>query len=175
MTLFSDLGFYRYPDFVIPGPQINDPSSIDNIKAASIGQESIHLTPLQLVMAASAISSGGEMPSPLLALSYQLPDGSWKLLQSAARKQAVFQNSTAANVGTMLAIKGSPAWGVVGQALSSSTQTITWFVGGTNVDWQGVPVAFVVLIGKRRSFPCLSDRFIHHPSGQFVSIQMTIR
>lgn len=144
--LFSELGFYRYPDFIIPGPQINDPSVIENIKGSSIGQENINLTPLQLVMAASAISSGGELPSPLLALSYQLPDGSWKLMQSGARKQAVFQNTTADNVGTMLAIKGSPAWGVVGQALSSSTQTITWFVGGTNVEWQGVPVAFVVLM-----------------------------
>ena len=114
--VFSDLGFYRFPDFVIPGPQINDPSSVDNIKAASIGQESIHLTPLQLVMAASAISSGGEMPTPLLALSYQLPDGSWELLQSAGKRQAVFQKNTATQVGTLLAIKDSPAWGVVGQA-----------------------------------------------------------
>lgn len=146
--LYSDLGFYRYPDFIYPGPQINDPSTVDNLKAASIGQENIHLTPLQLVLAASAISSGGEMPSPILAESYQLPDGSWKLMQSEIQKISIFSPNTAAKVGTMLAVKDSPAWGVVGQALSSSTQTITWFLGGTNSEWQGVPVAFVVLLER---------------------------
>jgi membrane peptidoglycan carboxypeptidase len=146
--LYSNLGFYKYPDFIIPGPQINDPAIIDNIKAAAIGQENVHLTPLQMVLAASAISSGGEIPSPLLALSYQLSNGSWTLLESKAQGKTVFSRTTTDQVSTLLAIKDNPAWGVVGQALSSSTQTITWFVGGTNMEWKGVPVAFVVLLEK---------------------------
>ncbi len=164
--LYSNLGFFNYPNFIVPGPQINDPANIGNIKAAAIGQESVYLTPLQLVIAASAISAGGEKPSPRLALSYQLSDGSWTLLQSEAQNQTIFSSSTAEKVSSLLSIKDRPAWGVVGQALSSSTQTITWFVGGTNGEWKGVPLAFVVLIEK--DDPALAHQIglsiIHHVS-----------
>jgi cell division protein FtsW (lipid II flippase) len=144
--LFSNLGFYASPDFIFSAPESVDPTSIDNIKAASIGQENLSLTPLQMVLATSSISSGGEIPTPYLALSYQLPSGNWELLQPESSKHPAFSEATANNISSELSNSNLPAWSIVGQALSSNTQTITWFLGGTNTNWRGVPVSFVVLL-----------------------------
>ena len=80
--LFSKIGFYKYPEFIFPGLTIIDPGEIENLKAAAIGQESLNVTPLQMVLASAAISAEGEIPNPILAPSYQLPSGQWQLVES---------------------------------------------------------------------------------------------
>lgn len=165
-NLYSLLGLYKYPDFLIPGPEISNPGLIDNIKNSVVGQESIHLTPLQMVLAASTISSGGEIPAPIIAISYQQTNGSWFLIQSENRKLQVFSKNAAFEVGKMLALADHPAWGVTGQALSSSTQTITWFMGGTNQDWQGIPVSIIVMLEK-------DDPYLAYKIGSSILQQVT--
>lgn len=145
-NLYTKMGFYASPDFIFQGASIDAPTAIDNLKAGSIGQENLSITPLQMVLAASAISSGGEIPAPTLVLSNQLPDHSWSLLQPRAANNRVFSTASALSVGNELTVNNYPAWGITGSSLSSSTQTVSWFVGGTNEDWRGIPISFVVLL-----------------------------
>jgi cell division protein FtsW (lipid II flippase) len=167
--LFSDLGFYSTPEFIFSAAESTVPTMIDNIKAASIGQENLDITPLQMVLAASSISSGGEIPTPYLALSYQLPSGSWELLQPESSKHPVFSASTANRLSNEFANSNLPAWSVVGQALSSNTQTVTWFLGGTNTNWRGVPISFVVLLEEDN--PQLATQIGNSIARQITSIQ----
>ena len=166
--LYSDLGFYATPEFIFSASESTDPTMIDNIKAASIGQENLDLTPLQMVLAASSISSGGDIPTPYLALSYQLPSGSWELLQPESSKHPVFSESTASSISNEFTNSDLPAWSVVGQALSSNTQTVTWFLGGTNTNWRGVPISFVVLLEEDN--PLLASQIGNSIARQITSI-----
>ncbi len=167
--LYSDLGFYTTPEFIFSAPESTDPTMIDNIKAASIGQENLDITPLQMVLAASSISSGGYIPTPYLALSYQLPSGSWELLQPESSKHPVFSESTASRISNDFTNSDLPAWSVIGQALSSNTQTVTWFLGGTNTNWRGVPISFVVLLEEDN--PLLASQIGNSIARQITSIQ----
>ncbi len=144
--LYSKIGFFSYPQFIFQGPTIHDPGGIENLKAASIGQESLSVTPLQMVIAASSISANGQKPSPILAPSYQLSNGEWRLIESISNDQLVFTKKAANTVNEAFTTLNFPSWGVVGKGLSSTTNIVTWFVGGTNSSWQGVPVAFAILL-----------------------------
>ena len=143
---FSALGFYAQPEFTLPGPPLNDPGKVDNIKAASIGQENLKLTPLQMALAAAAINSGGIIPQPNIATSFQLADDTWELIPPRPKGQAVFSKQSSGEVSNLLALDGIPAWGAIGRALSSDTAIVTWFIGGTNKGWSGVPITIAIVI-----------------------------
>lgn len=143
--LFKSLGFYNSPDFALPVVEMNDPVKVDSILKAGLGQERLEISPLQVALATAAISNHGVMNSPVIGSSFQSSSDEWKIIPARSTRNSVFTPGSADAVAEGLTLEGIPAWGAVGQGISSETEMITWFIGGTNSDWAGTPITLAIV------------------------------
>jgi hypothetical protein len=82
---------------------------------------------------------------PVLGSSYEINANEWSIIPDNRLARSVFPPQNADLAAAGLSIQGIPAWGAVGQGLSSETDTITWFIGGTNNSWAGTPIAIAIV------------------------------
>jgi cell division protein FtsW (lipid II flippase) len=143
--LFSSLGFYTAPSLPIPTAPEETPSNmVEHAELAAVGMENLIVSPLQMALAASALSAGGKVPAPVLAGAVQTPSQEWVILPVGPSNQALtaISASLAAN---MLAQPGEFFW----QSLSSNQAgagSVTWFIAGTLPRWPGTPLAVAVVL-----------------------------
>lgn len=141
--LFTDLGFYQSPDLLLP---VSEPDSIQNkIYATNFFSANIHVTPLQMAMAASALSTGGELPQPSLVLAVNTPHQGWVIL-SQGSAQPKLTAEYAEETVTMLSLPSTFIWYSTGFGNGEDGELSTWFIGGTTPDWQGSPLSIAVVL-----------------------------
>jgi cell division protein FtsW (lipid II flippase) len=145
---YAGLGWYQQPHIPLPENNIKDPQTISNLKSAAIGQENLAVTPLQMALAAAAISSDGIRPTPKLVTSYQTPEGKWSLLAASDATKKVYSSSTSNSIQLLTQLNDLPVWGVVGRGISGTDSSVTWFVGGTTRQWTGIPIAIAIALEK---------------------------
>ncbi len=144
--MFRKLGWLQTTPFDQLEPGSDVPNQIENLKAASIGQEAASVSPLQMALSAASISFRGDLPAPVLTLAYLSPTDGWTLLPAPGTSTSIFSNRTIDIVQRMTSLEGMPAWGVVGKGLSGTDRTVTWFIGGTNNEWKGSPIAVAFVL-----------------------------
>lgn len=144
-ALYKSLGFYTAPNFTLPVAGMIDPLKVNSILQAGLGQEHLEISPLQAALAAASFSSHGSKLSPVIGSSFQSFKNDWSIIPGKPATSSVYtpRNADAAAKGLTLA--GIPGWGAVGQGISSETETITWFIGGTNSDWAGTPITLAIV------------------------------
>ncbi len=131
--LYTTLGFYRSPDLQLPVAASSTPGSM------------LRLSPLQMVLAAAALSNGGTLPTPRLAMAVDTPSQGWVILPAVGEPAAVFTSASAAQTAGDLMVTSQPLW--QWDALASQDgKTYSWSMGGTLPDWQGAPLAVVILL-----------------------------
>ncbi len=140
------MGWFQSDIFDNLQQNTSNPANIENLKAASIGQEAASVSPLQMALTAASISQNGIRPTPILTLAYQSPKKDWVLLPTTGNSSVVFSAKTAETVQRITALGDIPAWGVVGKGLSGAENTVTWFIGGTTNEWKGSPLAIAFMI-----------------------------
>ncbi len=131
--LHTDLGFYITPEVNLP------------VAAASAPGEALRVSPLQMALAAATLSSDGVRPAARLAMAVDTPTQGWVILPALSEPAMVFPATDAANAAQALMVSGQPFWqwnAIVTQA----NQAFSWSLGGTLPDWQGAPLAVVVLL-----------------------------
>jgi cell division protein FtsW (lipid II flippase) len=139
--LFQALGFTQPPQLPLPVAQ---PSTRWETASQSTWQNLPGITPMQMVIAAAALSTNGEKPSPLLAMAVNTPNQGWVILPGSNRTPGI-PVSGLAQSANLLHDPILPIW----QNVSSSQQpqgNTTWYVAGTIPDWSGTPLALVVLL-----------------------------
>jgi cell division protein FtsW (lipid II flippase) len=141
--LFRGLGFYDPIDISLPTAPVTNKMA-EEVEKAAIGQENLLVSPLQMALAASTLSSGGSTPSPLLAMAIRTPNQGWVILPHGDSKP-VFTQTSAATTASYLAEPGSLFWQTLASA-DSNKEKVTWFIGGTRTQWQGSPLAVAVLL-----------------------------
>lgn len=146
ISLYRRLGWFQIEPFENLQQNISEPASIENLKAASIGQEAATVSPLQMAISAASISQNGIRPTPILALAYQSPQKEWILLPTTGNSSTVFSSKTVDTVQRLTALGDLPAWGVVGKGLSGADNSVTWFIGGTSSEWKGPPLAIAYVL-----------------------------
>ncbi len=144
-ALYQQLGWYAAPSFSLQHAEITAPTEIDNLKAASIGQEGVTITPLQMALAAAAFSNDGMRPSPRLVQAYHSPSGTWDLISNPLESTRVFSTRTARDVQETASLESLPAWAVIGSGISGTDHTVSWFIGGTTAEWKGTPLTLVIM------------------------------
>jgi len=130
---YPALGFYTTPNLRLP------------VAAASSPGQSLRVSPLQAALAASALSDKGLRPAARLAMAVKTPSQGWVVLPPLSQPVQVFSSSAAATATQALMLKGQPLWqwsGMAGQA----NKPLAWALAGTLPDWQGTPLASVVLL-----------------------------
>ncbi len=105
----------------------------------------LRASPLQVCLAAAAISYQGILPAPRIATAVNTPEQGWVVLPALGEPQELFQPSAAEEAALSLLKEGETFWsystqGVIGRS------TVTWYIAGTPPAWQGAPLVLVVAL-----------------------------
>lgn len=142
-NLFASLGFYQTPQLPL---QVAVPvtETIEQVNLASIGQDTLLVTPMQMALAAAALTGNGSRPSPLLATAVLTPNNGWVEFPAGEKPATILAGKTA-NAAREFSVKGEPYWQALGSARSDQEE-LTWYLGGTLSDWQGSPLAIALVL-----------------------------
>lgn len=143
---YKDLGWYQVPSLPLAENTIKPPAEVVNLKTAALGQENLAVTPVQMALAAAPISSEGTQPTPKIVISTQTLSGQWSIVATDETTKQVLSAETALTLQQLTVLENLPAWGVVGRGLTGADQWVTWFIGGTNRDWHGTPLVYVLVL-----------------------------
>ena len=131
--LYSDLGFYLAPELRLP------------VAEAVTRTNVLQISPLQMALAAASLSSKGVRPAPRLVMAVDTPIQGWVILLPMSAPVTVFTPEAVASTTEALAINGEPFWRST-RLVQQGTKQYSWSLGGTLPDWQGTPLAVVVLL-----------------------------
>ncbi|MBI3172592.1 MAG: FtsW/RodA/SpoVE family cell cycle protein [Chloroflexi bacterium] len=134
-ALFEGLGFFSTPQIRLA------------VAAASSqnGTNPLRVSPLQMAIAASALSNHGTRPAPRIALAVDTPQQGWVILPPMSEPVTAIPASAADQAAEAFLVQGNAFWEFVGQARQNDV-TITWYLGGTLPNWQGTPLAVVIAL-----------------------------
>ena len=131
---YKTFGFYQAP--MIQLPVAPPPNSID---------ENIRVSPLQLALAASALSNHGLIPAPRIAMAVNTPSEGWITLPTVGTSVEAYQAPAGNDPLTAYLEIDQTYWSHTSLA-SESDSSITWFIGGTPPNWGATPLAVVVVL-----------------------------
>ncbi|MBL8100720.1 MAG: FtsW/RodA/SpoVE family cell cycle protein [Anaerolineales bacterium] len=132
---YESLGLYQ-------APQINMPVAFNQ---TNVNIENLRASPLQIVLAASALSHDGIIPAPRIATAVNTLEQGWVVLPALSQPRELYP-AERSNEAVLSFIKnGNSYWSHVSQASLNET-IVTWYIAGTLPDWQGVPLALVIVL-----------------------------
>ena len=108
------------------------------------GQD-LHVSPLQVALAAAALSNHGEIPAPRIATAVNTPNDGWVVLPALGTSSQALSAAEADEAAQALIVDGQSFWETVGEARSDES-SVTWFLSGTPPNWQATPLVVVVLL-----------------------------
>lgn len=145
IQLFQDLGFFTAPQLRISTAEVQVPP-ISTIEALLEGDSPFQISPLQMALAASALTNAGSLPAPRIVNGYQTPEGDWVTLPKLGSKSQALPENITVQLTALLEANHSPHWQMTASATTLEGDPITWFLGGTTAAWQGQPLVVVVTL-----------------------------
>jgi hypothetical protein len=105
----------------------------------------LHVSPLQVALAAAAFSNHGTVPAPRIATAVNTPNDGWVVLPALGASFEALPAAAADDAATSMVIEGATYWTHTGQA-ESEESPLSWFLAGTSPNWQATPLVVVVLL-----------------------------
>jgi cell division protein FtsI/penicillin-binding protein 2 len=105
----------------------------------------IHISPLQAALAAAALSNHGIVPAPRIAMAVDTPKEGWIVLPAQGKSFEAVTPAQADQAAAANLEADNKYWSHIGRA-SGKEGPVTWFIAGTPPNWQGTPLAVVVLL-----------------------------
>ena len=142
--LVHQLGLDEAPNIPLP---VSQPASINQSMTPEqilFDSTKFLVSPLQMALAAAALSGDGVHPAPRLALAVKTAQAGWVILPTGAPIGSLPLTGFSPTVN-MLQVPGSPFWQVTGLA-QAKDGPVTWYLGGTRQDWQGIPLALALVL-----------------------------
>jgi cell division protein FtsW (lipid II flippase) len=139
--LYQRLGFFSSPQIRLPVAETIEPPDLMDTR----------VSPLQLVIAAAALSNEGVLPAPRIALAVNTPQQGWVILPALGESTQALDRSGSEEAARSFLVRGESYWEYTGQA-SQDGSIITWYLGGTLPDWQGTPLAVVVALEEDNTY-----------------------
>ena len=139
--LLSIYGWTEDPPFTLlqaPALEITTPIEPSYLK------DQLLLSPLQVARASAVFSQAGLMPYPRLAMAVNTPQQGWLVL-STLNSQAVLTDTDANKVAQILSRQNFTGWDITASS-KLDDQSITWYMSGTQQNWKGTPLVFVLVI-----------------------------
>jgi cell division protein FtsW (lipid II flippase) len=137
--LFSEPALYlNVADTVLP--------ETDDLKNFLLEQNNLMVTPLQIALAASAITNGGTLSSARIVNAYLSPEETWMTIPKLGESTQVLSSETAELTSQIIKVPDLPYWQSMGTQFSAEGDPSTWFIAGTTSDWPGQPITIVVLL-----------------------------
>jgi cell division protein FtsW (lipid II flippase) len=135
LQLYAALGFFTTPELRLP------------VAPAVTVDDDLRLSPLQMALAAAALSNGGLLPAPRLAMAVNTPAQGWVILPPLGETGQALAPQAAAAAAEGLAVGGQLFWQATGKGYTAQApQVVAWYLAGTRPDWPGAPLALVVAV-----------------------------
>jgi len=115
-----------------------------NAEFLAIGQNA-RITPLAMAQAAASLGNDGRVPAPQLPLAVNIPGTGWVILPLQGEPRNAFSAEAASQAALALQAGERPYWESMGR-FESRANPVTWYLGGSLPDWQGVPLVVVVAL-----------------------------
>ena len=128
--LYKALGFYSEPQIRL------------QVAAAGNSVEGLRVSPLQMALAAAAISNNGIRPPARIALAANTLQQGWVILPALGDSAEALPGPFARETAKSLAGE-NPYWSFTS---TDKEAPITWYLAGTPPDWSGTPLALVVVV-----------------------------
>ncbi len=146
IDLFHKIELDRSPQISLPVAPVIDYQSQDSSERLALGEGKMKVSPLQMALAISALSPKGDIPIPRIAMAVNTPMENWVVLPGSKSVENPGLNTRNNTIQT-LQIDNLPAWQVTATAQSDNGK-ISWFLAGTNAEWQGTPLSLVIVLEK---------------------------
>jgi len=140
LNLYQVLGFYTSPDLRLP------------VAPAAHPTEDLRISPLQMALAVAALSNEGIRPPARLAMAVKTPQQGWVILPALSDPvQALPAESIAESINQFL-VSNQPYWEYASSPWDDSeNRSLTWYMAGTLIDWQGTPLVVTILLEEHNT------------------------
>lgn len=95
------------------------------------GQSPLMFSPLQMALAAAAVSSGGVRPAPWIVAEMKTPQAGWVPVAPLDEPYPALTADQALSVAASRRLPGQDIWQAVEVVAPSTGDAVTWFLGGT--------------------------------------------
>jgi membrane peptidoglycan carboxypeptidase len=133
IQLYTALGFYTTPDLHLP------------VASAVSSDQELRVSPLQVALAAAAISNNGIRPAPRLVMAVKTPIQGWVVFPPLSKTVQVFSQAAADSAAKAMSVKGQSIWQWSSLARQAD-KAFAWSMAGTLPNTQGIPLTVVVLL-----------------------------
>lgn len=133
--LFAKLGFYETPSINLPV-----------FPASASGKvQGLTVSPLQMALATATLTGQGLRPAPRLALAVNTSTQGWVVFSPSQDAVLVLNPESTLRAVTALSQPAGAFW-EYSSAEHTTGVTVSWYLAGTLPNWQGTPLALVVLL-----------------------------
>lgn len=137
-AFYEQVGIFTAPQMPMPvaRPQQTDASA------------AVRASPLQMAIAAAALSNNGMRPAAQIAMAVNTPQAGWVILPTQPATDTQLDRQALAEGLGRYTLANTPFWGQPSTEINTlNTQGGSWnFIGGTLPGWAGTPVAVAVVI-----------------------------
>jgi len=144
-TAMQKFGFDQVSELPLAQNVISPDAQQDTALVMDFLQGNWRVTPLQMATAAAALSAGGVRPVPVLDLAIHTTYQGWVTLPHD-KPEPVLSSSVSRQIVQDLAAGNQLIWHNLQRVNDENNNTTTWYLGGTLPDWQGSPLAVVVVL-----------------------------
>jgi cell division protein FtsI/penicillin-binding protein 2 len=134
-NIYEKFGFYQTPQIQLPVAPANSKEE----------GKVFRVSPLQMVLASAALSNRGIIPAPRIAMAVNTPSEGWVALPALGTPIEVKQVSAWEEAVLAYLANDQAFWRYIGLEHEGES-SFTWFIGGTPPNWQGAPLALVVIV-----------------------------
>jgi hypothetical protein len=145
LSLFTQLGFYQPPAVPLEIHSQLAPAELSTPGAAATGQDGLLISPLQMALAAAALSNAGEIPPAELVLAIEDSNGNWQPANQQGEPIIALDNTAAMGAAQRLANSDLQIWEYTARASGEHNQPYTWYLAGT-LPAAGQPARVVVIL-----------------------------
>jgi cell division protein FtsI/penicillin-binding protein 2 len=144
--LLADMGLYDSPALRLPTGDPSEPDPSLELESLALGLGELQVSPLQLSLAAAALSSDGIRPPSRLTMSVRNQNGDWRVLPPLSEARQALPALQADRAATHLSIPQLQMWQTIALAPSGDASAITWYLAGSNPGWEGPPLALALVL-----------------------------
>ena len=145
LDALEDFGLFSEPALYLNVADAALPET-ENLKTFLLENNTLTVTPLQMALAASAITNGGTLSGARIVNAYLSPDETWMTIPKLGTSTQVLPSETAELTSQFIKVPDLPYWQTMGTQFSVEGDPNTWFIAGTTSDWPGQPITIVVLL-----------------------------
>ncbi len=145
VEFYRSLGLFDAPRLRLPVAASNEPTDDSDPAAVALGQD-FAVSPLQVALAAAALSAAGDIPAPWLATALENPENGWRSLPPLDNGRQVLPATVTEPLAADLAHDDPRIWQTLALISVTPEKSFTWCIAGTTSLWEGRQLVLALIL-----------------------------